>query len=168
MARLRISYLHCTTLSRNCKYLILESKSMGELEDTFKYSYNTMLGARVLIVTCYSFIVLLVLSVLVNVQVKIGILRLLFCGVVPNIYLSIIIVLVSYFCRKTEDLTMIISVIWTVLSFLLNIFYFDRILNYISGLCFFVICIIGIVSLYTSVVLIVKRRREYAYVNRWI
>ena len=155
-----------TVLTLYHKHLILECKSLGELEGTLKYSYNTMLGVRILILTGYSFIVLLILSVLVNVQAKIGILRLLLCGVVPNVYLSLIIVVVSYFYRKTEDLTMIISVLWVVLSFLLNYFYFGKILNYASNLCFFVICIIGIISLYISVVSISKRRKEYAYIVR--
>ena len=149
------------------RYVLACSERMRELEATFPYSYPEMLAARSVVISCWMFGALLLLSVTLHVSAGEAFLRLALCGAVPGIYLCALLLFLSARLRNPEGLSLLAIVFWAALCFLVTVLPFDRLLQLCSTAAYAALAVIGLI-LYGILVHNVQRRRnlyDMAYIR---
>ena len=142
------------------RYVLASNQNIRELEATFPYSYPEMLAARSVVISCWMFGALLLLSVMLHVSAGEDLLRLALCGAVPGIYLCTLLLFLSAKLRNPEGLSLLALVFWAALCFLVTVLPFDRLLQLCSTAAYAALAVIGLI-LYGILVHNVQRRREH-------
>ena len=142
------------------RYVLACNERIRELEATFPYSYSEMLAARSVVISCYMFVALVLLSVMLHVSVRENFLRLALCGAVPGIYFCALLLFLSASLRNPEGLSLLALVFWAALCFLAAVLPFDRLLQLCSTAAYAVLAAVGLI-LYGILVHNVQRRRDH-------
>ena len=142
------------------RYVLASNQNMRELEATFPYSYPEMLAARSVVISCWMFGALVLLSVMLHITAGEAFFRLALCGAVPGIYLCTLLLFLSARLRNPEGLSLLALVFWAALCFLVTVLPFDRLLQLCSTAAYAALAVIGLI-LYGILVHNVQRRREH-------
>ena len=149
------------------RYVLASNQNMRELEATFPYSYPEMLAARSVVISCWMFGALVLLSVTLHVSAGEELLRLALCGAVPGIYLCTLLLFLSASLRNLEGLSLLALVFWAALCFLATVLPVDRLLQLCSTAAYAALAAIGLI-LYGILVCSVQKRRnlyDMAYIR---
>ena len=149
------------------RYVLASNQNMRELEATFPYSYPEMLAARSVVISCWMFGALVLLSVMLHVSAGEAFLRLALCGAVPGIYLCTLLLFLSARLRNPEGLSLLALVFWAALCFLATVLPVDRLLQLCSTAAYAALAAIGLI-LYGILVCSVQKRMnlyDMAYIR---
>lgn len=132
-------------------YILCENTAMRELEETFRYSYTEMMAARISVISLLTLFAALGLSLVFHGFFGESFVRLALCGSIPCLYLCALLLII---CRKVwnqDQIAVLTSVIWSVLSIAAVRFSFDQVLRLCStglyagiacaGIILYVICL---------------------------
>ena len=122
--------------------------------------YPEMLAARSVVISCWMFGALVLLSVMLHITASEAFLRLALCGAVPGIYLCTLLLFLSARLRNPEGLSLLALVFWAALCFLVTVLPFDRLLQLCSTAAYAALAVIGLI-LYGILIFNVQRRREH-------
>ncbi len=101
-------------------YVLGANEALRELESTLRYSYAEMLSAKFLVLSVYTALSLLCLSVTVYAVSAVTFVRLLLCGAFPTVYLYAAMLFTASKVRDTESLSAIVMAIWVAFMILLT------------------------------------------------
>lgn len=92
------------------QYVLRDNKQMRELERTFKFSYSEMLAARAVVISLYTLLCLLPLSLTIHHVAEESFLRLVLCGATPSVFLCTILLWISHNFRHQNNIALIAAV----------------------------------------------------------
>lgn len=145
-----------------CKYVWRDNKSMRELEQTFRYSFTQMLTARMMILTVFSLLSLLILTATIyNAADNISFIRAILCGLMPLTIISGILLLCAGKMRESE-LTTTSCAIWVLFSFTALYVNTDVFLSACSLIILLLVCIFGFALNVYGLTIIRRRGISYA------
>ena len=146
------------------RYILDGNEGMRELEGTFRYSYAEMLIGRSTIISWYMFLTLFALSFALHRSTGESLLRLVLCGIVPSLYLCVILLFLSGVIHNQEGLFLIAITLWIGLCFLALLLPFHALLQICSTGIYTILTIIGL-CLYGACTYKIKSRRDLYVVN---
>lgn len=146
------------------RYILDGNVGMRELEGTFQYSYAEMLIGRSTIISWYMFLTLFALSFALHRSTGESLLRLVLCGIVPSLYLCVILLFLSGVIHNQEGLSLIAITLWIGLCFLALLLPFHTLLQICSTGIYTILTIIGL-CLYGACTYKIKSRRDLYVVN---
>jgi hypothetical protein len=145
-----------------CRYVWQDNKPMQELEQIFRYSFTQMLAARMLVLSVFCLLSLFALATIIyNMANSISFVRTVLCGFTSLTATSGILLLCADKARENE-LMMISTAIWLLVSFIAFYINADIILAGCSLILLFLVPALGVVFNVYGLIILRKRGISYA------